>query len=460
MKKILAMVFAALIPAAALSALTVVNSGVTNITATSAWVQVSVTATGAANPYLRFYWGTTDGGTNASSWAFTNDIGVSTGVATYSAQISGLPNSTIHYYRGYATNGTETNWASYTAQFITLSGGTSAPPASVQAVTVDTNDVLKHPGTNFWWTNRTGIANSLSGLFGSTDDVTTALATATYGSNQANTATAIGTYGSNQANTATANAAIATAIGTYGSNQANTATANAAIANAIGTYGSNQADTATANAAIANGIGTYGSNQANLATAYGAYGSNQADIATAIAAWASNTAVYASNHVYISSNTPVTGRALCVNTNGGVTTYYWGVVSDPSITNEIGTSFTNHILNGDAAAQHITTAQKLLVTNYMAWHFSPTNFDVSVVGTNVWIQITNSAPLQDFIAASNKAAAALSTNGGTMGGTIYMGTNGIALGTNIILYGGMLNGTNGIYGYVKNIGSNYWFLFP
>ena len=158
MNRYLQMIIIALaVPLSGMAALTVNNSGgATNITSTSAWLNVSISSTGAANPNLYVFYGTNDGGSNASSWKATNSFGVCT-QGSYSYQATGLTSFKVYYYRAFATNSTQTNWATYSSQFITLTAPTTAPPSSVQAVTVDTNDVLKHPGTNFWVTNKVAI---------------------------------------------------------------------------------------------------------------------------------------------------------------------------------------------------------------------------------------------------------------------------------------------------------------
>jgi hypothetical protein len=130
----------------------------TNVTATSAWLNASCTSTGTSAAYMTLYWGATNGATNAADWQHTNVIGAVT-VATYTVQATGLSPSTLYYHRAYATNATETNWADYSAVFITLSAATSAPPASTRVVSVDTNGVLKNP-TNFFTANSQQIAQA------------------------------------------------------------------------------------------------------------------------------------------------------------------------------------------------------------------------------------------------------------------------------------------------------------
>ena len=60
---------------------------------------------------------------------------------------------------------------------------------------------------------------------------------------------------------------------------------------------------------------------------------------------------------------------------------------------------------------------------------------------------------------SNTAYSALSRTGGTMTGSITMGTNAFVLGVNAVnMFGGTLNGTNGVYWRIN--GTNHWILFP
>jgi len=129
------------------------GSGASSITATSAWLQVTVTSTNTVNPYLFALWGLTNGSTNAATWQYTNTFGKST-QGTYSCQVAALNANTLYYYRGYATNSatTDVTWASSCIIWRTLSTATSAPVTSVSTVTVNTNGVLKSP-SNFLVTN-------------------------------------------------------------------------------------------------------------------------------------------------------------------------------------------------------------------------------------------------------------------------------------------------------------------
>ena len=63
------------------------------------------------------YWGTTDGGSNAASWANTNVVGV-TGLGTFSHTAYGLEFSTSYYFRCFASNSFGTSWATSSISFV------------------------------------------------------------------------------------------------------------------------------------------------------------------------------------------------------------------------------------------------------------------------------------------------------------------------------------------------------
>jgi len=161
MKHLWMLAIGALLAVECSAALSVNNSGgATNITSTSAWINVAVASTGAANPGVKAYWSSTNSSSNLT-WQFTNDFGACT-VATYTVQATLLSPNTLYYYRARGTNGTETNWSAYSSMFRTLQAPTTAPPSSVQNVTVDTNDNLKHP-TNFFGQNTNLLYGALGG---------------------------------------------------------------------------------------------------------------------------------------------------------------------------------------------------------------------------------------------------------------------------------------------------------
>lgn len=104
---------------ASASAPTVTNStGASNVNFTAARLNGEVTATGGENPTVHIYWGTTDGGTTAGSWA--NDVNLGAlGAGTFYTDISSLTAGTTYYYRSYATNSGGSAWTASTATFNT-----------------------------------------------------------------------------------------------------------------------------------------------------------------------------------------------------------------------------------------------------------------------------------------------------------------------------------------------------
>jgi hypothetical protein len=66
----------------------------------------------------------------------------------------------------------------------------------------------------------------------------------------------------------------------------------------------------------------------------------------------------------------------------------------------------------------------------------------------------------DFVVASNVLIKGTTTHSNTVtiaSGNVVLGTNAVSFGTNnITMYGGVLNGTNGIYWYYNL--TNYWLL--
>lgn len=68
------------------------------------WLGGTLVHTGAPPTSVWVYWGTSDGGTNATSWGHTNYFGVNTSVvpASYALELRYLPINTMFHYRYYA----------------------------------------------------------------------------------------------------------------------------------------------------------------------------------------------------------------------------------------------------------------------------------------------------------------------------------------------------------------------
>lgn len=81
---------------------------------------------GAETANLTIYWGLTDGGTDTGAWDNTADAGTLTSPGGFSANLTGLTENTLYYYRAYASNSTGPDWAPETATF-----ATTLPPVDV-----------------------------------------------------------------------------------------------------------------------------------------------------------------------------------------------------------------------------------------------------------------------------------------------------------------------------------------
>ncbi len=84
-------------------------AGPSNISSTTARLNGELTSTGGQTTTVHIYWGSFDGGTNPSLWSHDINLGVKpTGV--FSADINGLTQRTMYYYRCYAVNLTGGIW--------------------------------------------------------------------------------------------------------------------------------------------------------------------------------------------------------------------------------------------------------------------------------------------------------------------------------------------------------------
>ena len=106
----------------------VANIAATNVVASGATVGGQVTSTGGLIPNLTIYYGTSDGGTTAGSWASSVNLGAVATSAT--TTLTGLSPGVQYFFRAFASQAAGNSWAAATATFTT-------PSATAPAVTTD-----------------------------------------------------------------------------------------------------------------------------------------------------------------------------------------------------------------------------------------------------------------------------------------------------------------------------------
>ena len=115
---------------------------------TTATLNGRVVTNGGYSPTVTFYYGTTDGGTNAGSWASNVTVGLETG--TFSLPIAGLSPSTTYYYSANAVNYAGTSWASpsqtFTTAGVSLPQVANSPATSIAATFATLNGQVVSTG--------------------------------------------------------------------------------------------------------------------------------------------------------------------------------------------------------------------------------------------------------------------------------------------------------------------------
>ncbi|MEM7393662.1 MAG: DUF2341 domain-containing protein, partial [Verrucomicrobiota bacterium] len=108
----------------------------TNITGSSAEVQVDVDSSGAVYD-ITLFWGTNDGGTEAVSWDNSVELGwVTNAITNLSYTVTGLQTGSTVYFSWRATNCLAETWSSMPRSFQTL----GAPEVSIGGVSDITTD--------------------------------------------------------------------------------------------------------------------------------------------------------------------------------------------------------------------------------------------------------------------------------------------------------------------------------
>lgn len=97
--------------------------GATGATTDSAWFNGTLLSTGEAPTTVHVYWGEEDGTNNPDAWDHWTNFNERT-KGTLTTNVTGLAESTWHYYRFYATNVDTGVWASPSVSFKTYGGPT------------------------------------------------------------------------------------------------------------------------------------------------------------------------------------------------------------------------------------------------------------------------------------------------------------------------------------------------
>ncbi len=86
---------------------------------TSAVANATLVSTGVADTAVTLYWGSGDGGTGTTAWAYTNALGV-LGPGSVAVPVSPLVPDTTYYYRFHAVNAVGDMWTTSSISFQTL----------------------------------------------------------------------------------------------------------------------------------------------------------------------------------------------------------------------------------------------------------------------------------------------------------------------------------------------------
>ena len=111
------------------------------------------------------YWGTEDGGTDASAWANTNEFGSVSSLGTLNTNITGLTQGTRYYYRYYGSNSVGEVWSSSSIVFATQ----GTPVIDTVAATAVDTDSATLKGSLF---SDGGATTSVRAYWGSADGET------------------------------------------------------------------------------------------------------------------------------------------------------------------------------------------------------------------------------------------------------------------------------------------------
>lgn len=153
----------------AFAALQVENSAVTNITRTTANIDVTLFSSDTTNPVITVFYGMSDGLTNAGDWSCSNVYGVASITGLVTMVVSNLTPASLCYYRALAsettTNATNVAWSSGSSNWVTVAGGPTNLTTSTNwvSVTAPTNGPGISPA-NIFLANSQAIINAIGYL--------------------------------------------------------------------------------------------------------------------------------------------------------------------------------------------------------------------------------------------------------------------------------------------------------
>jgi hypothetical protein len=132
---------------------------ISNITKNSAVLNTSLQANGGAATTAKFYWGTTDGGTNPTAWQ--NVINAGTAVpGVLNALLSNIGGPNVYFVRTAFTNSVGTTWTPETLIFTTPAEPISLPGLIAGGLTGNMN-FADNPGDLDQWVTGTGAENGI-----------------------------------------------------------------------------------------------------------------------------------------------------------------------------------------------------------------------------------------------------------------------------------------------------------
>ncbi|MGI8603552.1 MAG: lamin tail domain-containing protein [Verrucomicrobiales bacterium] len=131
----------------------VVNQSATSLAGTYATLNGNVTATGNDPPVVTFYYGSSDGGSNAAAWDASVTL-PATYAGAFSRQVTGLTPLTTYYFRSFGQNAASGVWAPATSSFATSVN--TAPPVVINEIHYAEDDPTVH--SEFIELHNTGIS--------------------------------------------------------------------------------------------------------------------------------------------------------------------------------------------------------------------------------------------------------------------------------------------------------------